>query len=81
MSEKGMIFEENSKIICVYHKRHKNKMITKLHAVFNVVFGSVFFVILIFNIHGRKERFTASSQISIPEKPIFGHFEVIFLNV
>ena len=56
------------------------KMSTSLHAVFNIVFGSVYFVIVISNIHGRKMRFSESSQISIPEKWIFGHFEVIFLN-
>ena len=52
-----------------------------LHAVFNVVFGIVYFAIVIFNIHGRKMRFSESSQNSLFEKSIFGHFEVIFLNV
>ena len=32
-------------------------------------------------IRGRKNRFSASSQNPITEKSIFGHFEVIFLNV
>ena len=56
-------------------------MSTSLHAVFNVVFGNVYFVTVIFNIHGRKTRFSKSSQNSISEISIFGHFEVIFLNV
>ena len=56
-------------------------MSTILHAVFDVVSGNVYFVIVIFNIDGRKMRFPESSQNSISEKSIFGHFEVIFLNV
>ena len=56
-------------------------MSTSLHAVFNVVFGNVYFVIVISNIHGRKMRFSESSQNSMSEKWIFGEFEVIFLNV
>ena len=56
-------------------------MTTSLHAVFNVVFGNVYFVIVICNIRGRKMRFSESSQISMSEKSIFGQFEVIFLNV
>ena len=56
-------------------------MSTSLHAYFNVVYGNVYFVIVIFNIHGRKRRFSESTQNSISEKSIFGHFEVIFLNV
>ena len=56
-------------------------MSTSLHAVFNVIFGNVYFVIVIFNIHGRKMRFSESSQNPVSEKSIFGHFEVIFLNV
>ena len=55
-------------------------MSTSLHAVFNVVSGNVYFVIVIFNIHGRKMRFSESTQNSMSEKSIFGHFEVIFLN-
>ena len=51
---------------------------TSSHAVFNVVSGNVYFVIVIFNIHGQKMRFSESSQNSISEKSIFGHFEVIF---
>ena len=54
---------------------------TLLHAVFNVIFGIVYFVILIFNFCDRKMRFSESSQNSISEKSIFGQFEVIFLNV
>ena len=56
-------------------------MSISLHAVFNVVFGNVYLVIVIFKIHGRKMRFSVSSQNSISEKSIFGHFEVIFLYV
>ena len=56
-------------------------MSTSLHAVFNLVSGNVYFFIVIFNIHGRKMRFSESSQISMSEKSIFGHFEVIFFNV
>ena len=46
----------------------KNKMSTSLHAVFNVVFGNVYFVIVIFIIRGRKLRFSGSSQTSISGK-------------
>ena len=56
-------------------------MSTSLHALFNVVLSNVDFVIVISNICGRKMRFSGSSQNSISEKSIFGHFEVIFLNV
>ena len=56
-------------------------MSTFLHAVFNVVSGNVYFVIVISNIHGRKMRFSESSQNLISEKSIFGHFEVIFVKV
>ena len=56
-------------------------MSTSLHAVFNVVPGNVYFVIVIFNINGRKMRFSESGQSSISEKSIFGHFEVILLNI
>ena len=56
-------------------------MSTSLHVVFNVVFGNVYFVIVIFNIRGRKMRFSESTQNFITEKSIFGQFEVIFLNV
>ena len=57
------------------------KMSTSLHAVFNVGFGIVYFNIVIFIIHGQKIRFSESSENSITAKSIFGHFEVIFLNV
>ena len=52
-----------------------------LHADFKDVSGKVYFVKLICIIHGRKMRFTASTQSSLSEKLIFGQFEVIFLNV
>ena len=53
-------------------------MSTSLHAVFIVVFGNVYFVLLIFSVCGQKMQFSESSQNSISEKSIFGHFEVIF---
>ena len=56
-------------------------MSTSLDAVFNVVFGNVHFVLVISNLHDGKLRFPESSQNSMPEKSIFGQFEVIFLNV
>ena len=56
-------------------------MSTSLHATLNVVFANVNFVVVFFNIHGRKTRFSESSQNSVSEKSIFGQFEVIFLNV
>ena len=56
-------------------------MTTSFHAVFNVVFGNVYLVIVIFNIYGQNLRFSESSQNSVSEKSIFGHFEVILLNV
>ena len=49
-------------------------MSTSLHAVFNVVFGNVYFVIVIFNICGQKIRFSESTQNFISEKSIFGQF-------
>ena len=52
-----------------------------MHEVFNVVFGNVYFVIVISYIHCRKLRCSASSQIFIAKNSIFGQFEVIFLNV
>ena len=56
-------------------------MSTSLHAVFHVVFGNVYFVMVIFNLCSRKMRVSESRQNSMSEKSIFGHFEVIFLNV
>ena len=53
-------------------------MSTPLHVIFNVVFGNV---VVLFNIYGRKLRFSDSSQNPISEKSIFGQFEVIFLNL
>ena len=58
-----------------------NINVKKMKLVCNVVSGKVCFVTVFFNIHGRKTRFSASSQNSISEKPTFGPFEVIFLNV
>ena len=56
-------------------------MSTSLHAVYKVVFGNVYFVKVIFSIHGRKMQFSEKSQNSKSEKSISGQFEVIFLNV
>ena len=55
-------------------------MSTSLHAVFDVVSGNVYFVLVIFNICCRKMRFFESTQNSMSEKSIFGHFEVIFFQ-
>ena len=55
-------------------------MSTSLRAVFNVIFGNVYFLIGISNIHGRKMRFSESSLNPMSEKTLFGQFEVIFLN-
>ena len=52
-----------------------------LHALYNVVSGNVYFVILVLNIYGRKMRVAESSQKSISEKSIFGQFDFTFLNV
>ena len=81
MSEKRHNFCQNSIIYHVCRKRHKFEMRISLHAVFNVASDNVYFVMVFFNIHGRKMRFSESSQNFISEKPIFGHFEVIFLNI
>ena len=81
MSEKSCNFCLNSIINCVYPVRLKNKMNTSLHAVFNGVCGNEYLVIVFTNIDGRKMRFSESSQNSISEKSIFGHFEVISLYV
>ena len=56
-------------------------MSTSLHADFNVIVGNVYFVIVIFIIHGRIMRFSESSQNSLTEKSNFGHFGLGFLNV
>ena len=56
-------------------------MSTSLHAVFNVVSVNVYIVLVFFSLHGRKMRFSESSRFSISETSIFGHFEVIFLNI
>ena len=37
-------------------------MSTSLHAVFNVVSGNIYFVIVILNIYGRKMRFSENSE-------------------
>ena len=49
-------------------------MSTLLHAIFNVIFGNLYFGIVIFNIHVRKVRLSASSQNSVSEKSTFDPF-------
>ena len=56
-------------------------MSTTLHTVFNIFFGSVYFVTVVQNSHGRKNRLSEGSQNSLSEKSIFGDFEVAFLNI
>ena len=56
-------------------------MSTSLHATFNSVSGNVYFITVVFNIVGRKMRFSESNQNPTSEKSIFGHFGVTFLNV
>ena len=53
-------------------------MSTSFYAVFNGVFDNVYFVIVIFKIHGRKIRFSESSQNFISEKSIFEHLRSFF---
>ena len=55
-------------------------MSTSLHAVFHLIFGNVYFVIVVSYICRQKLRFSENSQNSISEKSIFGHFEVIFFQ-
>ena len=56
-------------------------MSTSLHAVLNVVSGNAYFVIVIFNIHGRKKRFSESSQNSMSEKSIFVNLRSFFQHI
>ena len=56
-------------------------MITSSCVVFKVIFGNLYFFLLVFKTQGRKKRFSASSQSSIYEKMIFSHFRVMFLYV
>ena len=56
-------------------------MSTILHTIFDVVFGNVVFVIVTIKIHCQKIQFSTCSQNYLPEESIFGHFEVILLNV
>ena len=53
-------------------------MSTPLHAIFDVVFGNVYFDIVIFFICGRKTRFSENTQNSVSEKSIFGHLRSFF---
>ena len=63
----------------MYYRRDKNRKSTSLHGAFNVIFGNVYFVMVILNNCGRKLQLSESSQKSLSEK--FGPFEVNFLNV
>ena len=81
LSKKGVIFQYNSKINCVYDSNRGYKMRTSLHMVFNFIFDNEYSLLVISKIHGRKMQFSASSQIAVSEKSIFGQFEVISLNV
>ena len=56
-------------------------MSTSLRVAVIVGFGNVYFLIVIFNIHGQRMRFSESSQCSISEKLIFGHFEDFFSSI
>ena len=69
---------KNSTCNCVYHKHCGCEASPSLRAVFNVVFGSIDFVGVIFDIHCRKRRFSASSQLFLAKNSIFGRFEVVF---
>ena len=51
-------------------------MSISLHAIFKIISGNEYFVIVVFIFRGRKMRFSESSQNSMSEKSIFGHFEV-----
>ena len=48
---------------------------------FNVVSGNVDSVIVISITHCQKMQISESSEHSMSEKSIFGHYEVIFLNI
>ena len=52
-----------------------------VNVYFKLISGKVHFLLVIFQIPGRKMPFSASSQNSISEKSISGHFEVSFLEI
>ena len=52
-----------------------------VNVYFKLISGKVHFLLVIFQIPGRKMPFSASSQNSITEKSISGHFEVSFLEI
>ena len=56
-------------------------MSKSVNAYFNLIAVKVQFLSVIFKNPGRKMPFSASSQKSISEKSISGHFEVIFLDL
>ena len=53
-------------------------MSNSLQVIFILNYGNKDFAIRIFKILGRKLRLSAINLLSIPEKNIFGHLEVIF---
>ena len=63
--KKGVNFVYISINYCVYHKCRGYKTRTLVHVVFKLIFGNVYFVLVISSIHGQKMRFPASSQSSI----------------
>ena len=56
-------------------------MSRSVNVSFKLIAGNVHFLLVIFQNPGRKMPFSASSQKSISEKSISGHFEVIFLEL
>ena len=71
MSKKSVIFVQNSLFNSVLHKHHKNEMSTSLHAVFNVVFGNVYFVIVFSNIQDRKSVFLKVVKTPYPKNRLW----------
>ena len=56
-------------------------MSRSINVYFKLISGNVHFLLVIFQIPRRKMPFSASSQKSISEKSISGHFEVSFLEL
>ena len=78
--KKKFFFVYNSINYSVYHKRQNFKKSTTLHAALQVLCSTVYIVKILFPLFMVKKN-SASSQKCIPEKLIFGHFEVIFHNI
>ena len=79
--KKDVHLNKNQYFFCVFYECLGYTLSTSIKAVFILIFGSLNFVLFISKILGEKIRFSASSQIPTSKKSIFGHFEVIFLNV